>query len=276
MKRIAIPVCLLICAGLVTSTMMALDYGSATPGTVELCFIATGFSQCALLAIWGNLARLPRWKRVLGLVCGTIYLGLLVMFAMGEWNKLRDWCISFTLAACPVSLLTAVLALARKRPPEVELVHKSTVAHASTSPQFTLRHIMAMVFAVAIALTAGRVLRATQMPEVLEVATVCIVLAMCVTGATAAALWAALASGRPPGRITLAMGLALLTGLIPPFYFEMEQHDYLLTSLAAFGAQALTIATLLFARANGYRLVRRLAPQVDSEEPSELVAHPLD
>jgi hypothetical protein len=72
------------------------------------------------------------------------------------------------------------------------------------------------------------------------------------------------------------MGLALLTGLIPPFYFEMEQRDYLLTSLVALGAQALTIATLLVARASGYRLVRRLAPQVDPEETAELVGHPLE
>lgn len=278
-KRIVVAVCLQIGTGLAAAVTLARDSGREPLYSVFTLFLATGFSQCALAAMWFNLARFSLGKRVAGLIAGTVYLWLLLGFTAGAPNDVKNWSIAFALVACPVGLLAGALAVMRKRRPGFELVQGPSSACVPSAFQFTLRHVMTLIVAVAVVLTAGRAIREFQLlalPDAIGVTLLAVVLALCLTEAAIASLWASLSSGPIVMRLAVAMALALLTGLIPPFYFNASRQSYAWSSAAAILSQAFTIATLLVVRSCGYRLVRKASPQVASDPPAALMAHPLD
>jgi hypothetical protein len=277
MKRLGIAVGLQVLAGLITGAMLATDYPPAPAEAVPVLYLATTSSQCALLAIWGSVGSKRTSKRAAGLVAGTIYLWLNLAFAMGTPGALDQWLIAFALVACAIGALWASLMVTSGWRPGFAMARDPSADERASALQFSLRHIMVLVVAVAVVLTAGRLVRATEKSDTLEIAAVCIVLAVCLAEASLAALWATLSQGPIIARLGVAMGLALLTGFIPPFYFDLAPRDYFLVMLVAIVSQAFTIATLLVARRCGYRLIRRESPPtLASEASGELVAHALD
>lgn len=274
MKKIAIAVCLQIVAGITASLMPAIRNG---PNAVVLLFIATGFSQCALLAMWATIAHISRGTRALGVACGVLYLWVLVVLSVGPPPRdLETWMIGLALVACPLSLLAATLIVARKWRRGFDVVRVHGTAHDPNALQFSLQHILTLVFAVGVVLTVGRLIRAMQVNGWIGTAIVCLVLAACVVETSLAALWASLSSGRNAVRLVVAVGLAVLTGLIPPFYFEMEERDYYFVPSTAVASQVLTIATLLVVRSCGFRLVQRQSSMIALESAGDSAAHPLD
>ncbi len=277
MKRLGIAVGLQVAAGLITGAMLATDYPPGPAEAIPVLYLATTASQCALLAIWRCIGSKTTSKHAAGLVAGAIYLWLNLAFAMGSPGRLDQWLIAFALVACAIGALWTSLMVTSRWRPGFALARDPSSDKRPSALQFSLRHMMALVVAVAVVLTAGRLVRATEKSETLEIVVVCIVLAVCLAEASLAALWATLSCGQIKAKLGVAMGLALLTGFIPPFYFDLEPRDYFLVMLVAIISQAFTIATLLVARTYGYRLVRRESPSTLAfEAPGELVVHALD
>src|SRR3569623_849598 len=192
MKRLGIAVGLQVVAGLVTGALLATGHAPGPVDTIPVLYVATASSQCALLAIWGSVAPKTTSKRRAGLAAGTIYLWLNLAVAMGPPGSLDQWHIAFGLVACAIGALWASLTVTSRWRPGFALARNPSTDKRPSALQISLRHVMALVAAVAVVLTAGRLVRATEKSETLEIAAVCIVLAECLAEASLAALWATL------------------------------------------------------------------------------------
>ena len=59
-------------------------------------FVGIVFSQTSLLGIWGGLGTNPWWSRLIGVVVGVGYLGLLLGVGISEpdWEETTSSCLS--------------------------------------------------------------------------------------------------------------------------------------------------------------------------------------
>lgn len=192
------------------------------------------------------------------------------------WGKREPMIMLPVLVFGCIFLFAAALTVMSKWKPGVSLVHQDSLSATARDFQFSLRHLFLFTVAVSLVLAGAELMKPFASAGVITRVLVCVVILMCFVEAVLAAFWASLGQGRVLLRIPIAVGLAALTGLIPAFYFRVDREIYALSVGTATLAQVITIASLLVVRSAGFRLVRRLAPQIDSEEPVELVAHPLD
>ena len=60
-----------------------MDWCPSGPNLVVAVFVGIVFCQTSLLGIWGGLGTSSRWNRLLGVMVGMGYLGLLMDFCLG-------------------------------------------------------------------------------------------------------------------------------------------------------------------------------------------------
>lgn len=242
-----------------------------------IAYMAAGFSQCGLLALWLALGQSSWRQRASTSLLGAVYLWLLSTFAFDEWRAGPMTMLS-AIVFGGIASLAGALYVASRWKSGLRLMRQNAESLPSATVQFSLRHLFVFTVIVSVALAGSTLMKLLlgQAGESARKALLCSVIIACFLGAVLAVLWASLGQGRLPLRLAVAFALATATGLIPPFYFQGSLRDYAITLGIMTLAQAITILSLLVVRSSGYRLVRRDAPRAEAEAPTALVAHPLD
>lgn len=261
--------------GLTSATGLA-EHNETNAFIVLMPFMATGFSQCGLLGFWLAYGRASMQSRAWTSLFGGVYLWWLNVFATEAWGKVDLMIVLPVLVFGCMLFFAATLTVMRKWKPGVGLIRQDGLSPTVRGFQFSLRHLLLFTVAVSLVLAGAELMKSFAGAGVITRVLVCVVIVLCFVEGVLAALWASLGQGQVLVRMPIAVGLAALTGLIPAFYFRIDPKSYVLCVATAALAQVITVASLLVVRSAGFRLVRRLAPQIDSEERAELVGHPLD
>ncbi len=276
-NRIAIVVVVHVVALLVLAAALwnVVPRGPKDGETLAIAYMATGFSQCGLLALWLALGQSSWKQRALTSLLGAVCLWLVSAFAYRTWRASQLAMLSAIIFGS-IASLAAVLYVASRWKAGVRLGRQDAESLPSATVQFSLRHLFLFTVVVSIALAGSTLMKLLlgKVGEIASLALICGVIIACFVGAVLGVLWASLGQGRLPLRLAIAFALATATGLIPPFYLQVRLRYYAITLGLTTLAQAITIFSLLVVRSAGYRLVRRESPQ--AEAPTALVAHPLD
>jgi hypothetical protein len=276
-NRIAILVAVHVIAVLALATAFWNAVRTAPPYALGISYMAAGFSQCGLLALWLVIGQSSWKQRASTSLLGAVYLWLLSAFAIDAWRADQLAMLSGIIFG-GVASLAGALHVASRWKPGFRLVRQNAEPLTSATVQFSLRHLFVFIVLVSAAL-AGSTLMKLLLGKAGDIAIMALlwgVIIVCFVGAALAVLWASLGQGRLPLRLAVAFALATATGLIPPFYFHGRLRDYAITLGITTLAQAITIFSLLVVRFAGYRLVRRDAPHAEAAALPALIAHPLD
>lgn len=201
-------------------------------------------SQGSLLGIWLALGH-GQWV----LRCVTTFAGLLGLWSLVHRTSAEMPAhFSVIIAAAPCCGVAAVLLLIRVRT-GIRLERLQQVSVGSAPLHFSIRQVMAGTAIIAVTLSAGRYLGGREVAAL--IATM-----LCLAGVPLAVLWGTLGHGRAAVRFPLALLVSALIGLVPPYYLGLNAYLLLWPALSA--SMGIVIAlSLLWLRANGYRLMRR-------------------
>jgi hypothetical protein len=236
-----------VAISLSTGILVASIGRSTGPHLAVAGWVGIVFCQTSLLGIWGGLGTSSWWSRLLGLVVGTGYLGLLLDFCVG--GPYRDNGIILSLA---IVLVAGVLLIARCFRVRICL---TPVAKAAVPPiQFSIRQLLILTFAVACLVTLGKWLGPDLVPDTPSFVVESIGLLLAAVALIS--VWPVLGTRRPilPSVIAIAAAAGLgfcFARLFPPVV-DLVAFWMTITSVEAL----YLVASLLAVRASGYRLVR--------------------
>jgi hypothetical protein len=245
-----------VIAGIFLSTSVwACPQGSSYLGPRDIGLIvvlAVVYCQSCLLALWAALSHAAPWKRMVGLVCGTIYLDILVPASLSTR-------VPFFLHELPVFLtviVTASLLVVRFRGFEFLRIIDGLTDQNRWGLQFSIRGVMLWTFAMAALIASVKGLR--QLAPPLDEGFFLSTLSASFAVIGVASLWATLGAPPPIARsITVILVPPLLDAIVS--FAAGITHWYavfiilfitLLQTLALLGS-------LLVIRSCGYRLVKR-------------------
>ena len=113
-------------------------------------FIGIVFSQASLLGIWTGLGSSPWWRRLLGVVLGIGYLGVLLGVCFSRLDS-----GTFLVVAVATTFMTTLLMLIMRLLKVA--IHLGSLPVASTGRiQFSIRQLMILTFVVACLITIGK------------------------------------------------------------------------------------------------------------------------
>jgi hypothetical protein len=208
--------------------------------------IASLLSQAFLLALWGVTCTASLWKRIAGLVAGTVYLETLLVLVDSTLLDVATITIAFT---------TATLLVLRTN--GVRLVRHDSVdpfARADTGPlRFSIRSLMLLTAAVALLGAVARALHAIPYPEKIPLINILFSLSFVATGFVA--LWAALMKTRSFGRGSIAFVLSPILGLFFAIASSADQAGWVFIFPTLILGSAAMLGSFLVVRSCGFRFV---------------------
>jgi hypothetical protein len=246
-------------------------FAGRSPTLRGAVFLGLVFSQTSPLGIWGSLGGSPWWKRLIGVVVGVGYLGLLLGIGIFELNRqtllvgvgslglllgvgvgehARDE--NYFIVSVGTALITGVLLVVRCF--KVRICVATVDQAAAHRMQFTIRQLLALTFAVACLVSLGKWLA----PHVMNVTDPLILTLIGLVLATVGLLsvWPALGARHPvlPSviLIVVAGGIGFCFGQFLPPMSGMARFWMTITSVEALSL----VPSLLVVRSCGYRLVR--------------------
>ena len=244
------------CCAIVTD----IDRGTGVQAAINMLFTALVGSDLCLLGL--GMAAIVEWpprrKRISFLLNGMAWIWVVTLFVMA---RTRSFPPPFIFLLPPLVSFAALVFGMALRLRGVGLVATADPLGDSLEPlQFTLHRLLSWVTATAVLLAIARGLHSTMSLHVeTSVAftfAVLGVMSLITAGIVLATLWATLGVGRPVQRLPLAVSLAAIGGLAPPYCLgRPSPWAYLLLAVVAAMLSAIAATTLLFVRKCGYRLV---------------------
>ena len=240
-----------VAIGLSTGTIVALiGFSPPGPHLAAAVFVGVVFCQTSLLGIWCGLGTSSWWRRLLGVMAGMGYLGLLLDFGVGE--PYHDNHVIVSLATVLVAGVLLVVRCFR-----VRICLTTMVTTAVPRFQFSIRQLLILTTAVACLVSLGKWLG----PDLVTVTEPFVLdlygLVLATVGLIS--IWPVFGARPPilPGIIAVAMSAGLGFGLtrLSPHAAGMPDVWITIPSVEALSL----VASLLVVRSSGYRLVRLLA-----------------
>lgn len=231
------------------------EHGRTTPANVVFAMLLGG--QLSLLAIGAGLA----WRRELrctlacagGLIAGTAWIWALILTTTQTWH--RERIREYAAFACITVVATALGLILAMRWRWLELVRHPQTAEPRRREtfQFSLRQLMLLVFAEGVTLGVGRLLGASN-PRIFDEHAFVGVCSVLVPLLAVVSLWPVLS----PCWLALKWSWPLLVFcLTNGIFLSMQNSDFMLYALFVGGSTGVVLATALFIRQAGYRLVRK-------------------
>ena len=147
-----------VAIGLSTGMLVAWIRSPSKPQLVATVFVGVVFCQTSLVGIWGGLGMSSRWNRLLGVMLGMGYLGLLMdLCLVGYLTSDSHFIVS--LATLPVA---GVLLIVRCFGVRICLTTVTKVA--APRNQFSIRQLLILTFAVACLMSLGKWLEPHLLP----------------------------------------------------------------------------------------------------------------
>jgi len=236
-----------VVAGIVFSVWYAVE--GRVPFVVEYILIvppcALAFCQSCLLAFWATMSHAAVWKRLTGLIGGTVYLEILIVAAIED-----ELIFMATMATGGV---VVVLWVIRLRKAQLFRFLDQPQPGNAEGLQFSIRGLMLFTFAVAVVINFAKGLR--EVDERLPMLFLVTIWALCFVVTNLAALWAALGIGSPVPRNVAVILMSLALGWFVSYAFAQpwDTRFYIISMM--FLQSLCLIGSLLVIRSCGYRLV---------------------
>jgi hypothetical protein len=226
------------------STPFGLDHILIVP------FVASALCQAFLLSVWGAASQAMPWKRLAGLVTGTLYLEALVALDPTR-GFLGISTITITVSTGSL-LVVRWLGVRFTRQTEFGQLERSE----SEGLRFSIRDLMILTAAVALLCAGAKALKESPMSVLLLV----LVLALCFVTVGLVSLWAALGKARPLRRSPVVFVLSPVLGAFLAFAAGEHWAGWVYALLIMLLYPAALLGSLLIVWSCGYRLVRSAVP----------------
>jgi hypothetical protein len=207
---------------------------------------ASALCQSFLLSLWVAASQAGAWKRLAGLVAGTVYLEALLA------TKLRE---DFQgIATVTIAVTTASLLVVRWL--GVRFTRQAEVGQPARSEpeglKFSIRGLMIFTAIVALLCAVARALQASPNQQFLLI----LVWAICFVAVGLVCLWAALGDARPWRRDPVVFVLSPLLGVFFAFAANAHRTGWVYILLIMVLYPTALLSSLLVVRSCGCRLVR--------------------
>jgi hypothetical protein len=228
--------------------------GKDAPEWQAIWFMALVCSEVLLLGAWAGLSAARLWKKALGLLAGTVWLGFL---GASPASPGTPGVFPEVLAAVSMPTLAVALLFGGSR-----WVFARMERRADWQPrplaeevQFSLRSLIGLTILVALLLSLGR---AVQWLEASNSSFLLVVGVLVLVAVLAAVIlvWACLGDGRLLARLPLMVMAMAALGLVFPFYLGGPEWRYVVWPAMLILMAVYAGASLLVVRSCGYRLVR--------------------
>ena len=239
--------------GLVAGFLKQIDLNAPRElsGLLVVPLVASVLCQAFILALWGVISTASPWKRIAGLLAGSVYLETLWLLALeGELPATSTITIGVT---------TAFLLVLRANGDKfTRQVQDGSPAQPETERlRFSIRGLMLLTAAVALLSAIAKAFQGIGFaPNRLTLVNV--FLALCFVTIGFVALWAVLGKAKPLVRGAVVFVVSPILGVF--FAISVNAHQagwvYIILSMLLYSAALL--ASLLVLRSCGYRFVRRV------------------
>jgi len=219
-----------------------------------LFFGATIGAQICLLGMWGALAGVSRWQRVVVVLLGVAWIWIVVVRTDKSIDSLHGL-FPALLILLATSVAWAGGSVLRYAGLELARVEGDSPA-SGAGLRFSLRQLLGLAAAITLLLALGRFLRATADAQSLLV----VVLTWCVMILAVVTVgmlpwWAVMGKTRPLLRLVAMVCCALLAGALFAWLQNGPLWRFISWPTALVLQASVTTASLLVVRACGYRLV---------------------
>jgi hypothetical protein len=243
-----------VVVGPVVAVVTWLAGTDSTPWTAAFSGIV--FSQASLLGIWGSLGTGSWWRRVIAVVIGVGYLGLLLGASFAELDHIT---FSWVFAATTMSALPLLLA----RFFRVAIRLDSTTVGSPERTKFSIRHLLTLTLVVAVLIATRNcvepyAIEVIETPDgavlnYLDEAVYDWLSPIVVAGLSILPIWFVLATKQPMLPCVGLLAAAVSAGnWLARFYDDAVSLGVIFTI-----SEAMVVAVSLFViRSCGYRLVR--------------------
>jgi hypothetical protein len=226
----------------------------------NLACLAMVSSQICLLAIWGGLGTRPWPLRLVAVAIGVAGVWAMSVTTAGSWGNAHGTRITGFMALGAALAVSGSLWSLRRWWARLERLDTGFAGTPTEGLQFKVLHLLLLTALVAASLGAGEAVRAfRRQPCPWQSLADCLIFAvmvLCAASLGLATLWACLGLGSPLVRIPIVLCLAVIVGLLPPFYMDADWERYR-NWAALMALQTLIVAgSLLVFRSCGYRLVK--------------------
>jgi hypothetical protein len=219
-----------------------------------LPIIVSGICQAFLLALWGVTSAAAQWKRIAGLLAGTVYVETLLVAAV-------ESDIAGVATITIVGTAASLLVVRTKGLRCVRHVQTDASARPMTEPmRFSIRSLMLLIAAAALLITVARTVREFPMPAKILPANIFFSFSIVTVGLLA--LWAVLGAARPVPRAWIVLILSPVLGVLFAIAADADRDGWVLIVLTLILYSATMVASLLIVRSCGYRFVKQGEPEV--------------
>jgi hypothetical protein len=223
--------------------------------------IASSLSLAFLLALWGVTCTASLWKRIAGLVAGTVYLETLLVLAL-------DSTILY-LATATIAFTTAwLLVFWAKGFTVTRPVTMAPFAQVNNEQsRFSIRGLMLLIAVVAVLSASAKVLRAIPFPY--KVHLLNNLFSICFVAVGFVALGSVLVKVQPFGLVSVAVFLSPVLGAYCAFAASTDGNEWIYIILTFILGSAAMIASFLVVRSCGYRIVSSHSSIADAQSDDD-------
>ena len=225
-------------------------------GLLFVPLVASVVCQAFILALWGVTSTASSWKRIAGLLAGSVYLETLWLFGMaGELPGTSTITIGVTTACLLVvqakwGKVTRQVQDGSPAPPETERL------------RFSIRGLMLLTVAFALLSAVARAFQSLQfLPTRLTLVNV--FLSLCFVTIGFVAVWAVLGKAQPLVRAAVVLALSTILGVFFAISVKAPTAGWVYITLSMLLYSAALLASLLVLRSCGYRFVRHVKRLMD-------------
>jgi hypothetical protein len=239
-------------AGLIAGFLATngLHASSGLGGILLVPLVALVPCQAFILALWGVISNASPWKRIAGLLVGSVYLEMLWLLAL-EWEL--PGTSTVTIAVATVSLVV-VRAIGGKF---TRQLHNGPHGQPETERlRFSIRGLMLVTAAFALLSAVTRAFQVLHLPDN-RLTPLIVFLSMCFVTIGFAALWAVLGKARPLERVAVVLVLSPILGAFFALAANAHQAGWALVILSMLLNSVALLVSLFVVRSCGYRFVRR-------------------
>jgi hypothetical protein len=188
------------------------------------------------------------WRRVVGLVVGSIYVETLLYLVLNDRTLLGLVTVTIAVTAATVIVVRVIGGRFAQQ------VHgELSVCPESHRLRFSIRGLMLLIAAVALYIASARALHRIPYPEGFLLFHFFVSLCLVTVGLVA--LWAVLGEARPLARVSAILLLSSILGFVTAFASHADPSQLVSMILVMSLYSAELLASLLVVRSCGYRFV---------------------
>lgn len=243
----------------ILASVVSWFFAEDDPSIRSQIMLSVAFCQAGILGMWCGLGGTHWVLRLVGTALGVLYLSIVVVSGISARG---NYFLFFILVSLATGIVTTITWPIRRFKADLRRV-VSTQTNTKEGLQFSIRHLLMLMFAVAALLSVGKIL--APHIDFGEDITLAVTFAVCFAAVSLASLWATLGLRYLVLRILFVIFivmLAVLTEVIMASRQSSGNFDIDFEALRIWGGitvaqAAILLGTLSIFRLTGYRLAAK-------------------